>query len=46
MLVSVAESFSDGGVIGDTMVISALLAEELREIDPCPPVNQCPVTEV
>lgn len=46
MLVSVAESFSEGGLIGDMMAIRALLDEELREIDPCLPVNKCPVTEV
>lgn len=42
MLVSVAESFSDGGRSGDLMVISALKAKELRPWSFC----KCHVTEV
>ena len=42
MLVLVAESFSDGGRTSDLVVISALLAEELR----CWSFCKCCVTEV
>lgn len=42
MLVLVVESFSDGGLTGDLVVICALLAKELRPWSFC----KCCVTEV